>query len=357
MTFGGLPPVAAENPIKGQTKRDYNRAIRPYAAHQNRINGSISRSLGEVREELEDLRTTLATIIESTTPQEGRIAAAEGRIRVLTAESAHQTQRAAEVENRLRRADELVDAAHTEPYMSDDRLAEREVPILGKTLGFRAKDARIDGYRGFEDLFRGDEEIVRDRQRIYLEVIGDREPVLDAGCGRGEFLDLLSAAGKAFIGVDLEPSMVERCREKGYDTVQLGDAVEVLEQTEPGTLGAVFSAQVIEHMPFETLRRFLELSLSRLRPGGLMIAETVNPHSARALKTFWVDPTHQHPLFPEVMLSLCETLGYASGDVIAPNGAGDWTADRVRAGEYAVIAAAPQPASQSAGVGNERGTR
>jgi hypothetical protein len=72
-----------------------------------------------------------------------------------------------------------------------------------------------------------------------------------------------------------------------------------------------------------------------------MIAETVNPHSACALKTFWVDPTHQHPLFPEVLLSLCETTGYAKGDVIAPNGAGDWEVDRVREGEYAVIAAAP----------------
>lgn len=97
-------------------------------------------------------------------------------------------------------------------------------------------------------------------------------------------------------------------------------------------------------MPFETLQRFLELGLSRLKPGGLMIAETVNPHSARALKAFWVDPTHQHPLFPEVMLSLCETIGYARGDVISPYGTGDWETDRTHDGEYAVIAAAPAKA-------------
>jgi 2-polyprenyl-3-methyl-5-hydroxy-6-metoxy-1,4-benzoquinol methylase len=170
--------------------------------------------------------------------------------------------------------------------------------------------------------------------------------VFDAGCGRGEFLDLLNGAGIPFIGVDLDPTMVERCREKGYETVELGDAVEVLERTAPGSLGAIFSAQVVEHMPFETLQRFLELGLSRLKPGGLMIAETVNPHSARALKAFWVDPTHQHPLFPEVLLSLCETIGYASGDVIAPNGKGDWETDRLRQGEYAVVAAAPAVAEE-----------
>ena len=102
-------------------------------------------------------------------------------------------------------------------------------------------------------------------------------------------------------------------------------------------------------MPFETLRRFLEVGLTRLKPGGLMIAETGNPHSARALKAFWVDPTHQHPLFPEVLLALCQTIGYASGDVIAPNGSGNWDVDRVREGEYAVIAVAPPGAARPIG--------
>jgi glycosyltransferase involved in cell wall biosynthesis/SAM-dependent methyltransferase len=355
MGFGGLPPAEADNPIKGQTKRAYNRAIRPYAVHQHQINGTVGRLLDEVREELEDIRATLAGLIESTAPHEGRIAATEERLRVLSAQDAHQTERAAGFEVRLEHADELVDAAHTAPYMSDHHLTEREDPVLGGTLGYRGGNGESDGYRSFEDLFRGSEEMIRDRERVYLDVIGDREPVLDAGCGRGEFLDLLAGAGKAFIGVDLDPTMVERCREKGYETVELGDAVEVLERTEPGSLGAIFCAQVIEHMPFESLQRFLELGLSRLKPGGLMIAETVNPHSARALKSFWVDPTHQHPLFPEVMLSLCETIGYPGGDVFAPNGSGDWTTDRVSAGEYAVIATAPQLASQAEGVGKESG--
>ena len=338
LDFGGMPPVEASGQIRGQAKRVYNRAIRPYATYQHQVNTSVGRSLDDVRAELEELRATLAAVIEGTAPREGRIAATEERIRVLSAQEAHQLER---INERLARADDLVDAAQAEPYMADDRLGEQQDPLLGKTLGFRTEAHASAGYRSFEDLFRGSEEMVRGRQKVYLEVIGDREPIFDAGCGRGEFLDLLSAAGKAFIAVDLDPTMVERCHEKGYKGVQLGDAVEVLQETEPGSLGAIFSAQVVEHMPFETLQRFLDLGLSRLEPGGLMIAETVNPHSARALKAFWVDPTHQHPLFPEVMLSLCETLGYASGDVLAPYGTGNWEQDRVREGEYAVIAAAP----------------
>jgi glycosyltransferase involved in cell wall biosynthesis/SAM-dependent methyltransferase len=338
--FGGLPPAAADNRIKGQTKRAYNRVIRPYAVHQHQINGTVGRSLDEVRGELKEIRAILAAVIESDAPREGRIAAAEEQLRVLAAQDAHQTARGTDVEERLERADELVDAAHAEPYMADERLSLQTEPALGRTLGFRAA-GEGEGYREFEDLFRGSEEMIRDRQRIYLDLIGDREPVFDAGCGRGEFLDLLQEAGKAFLGVDLDPTMVERCHRKGHETVELGDAVEVLGRAEPGSLDAIFSAQVIEHLPFEALQRFLELGVTRLKPGGLFIAETVNPHSARALKAFWVDPTHHHPLFPEVMLALCETLGYARGDVIAPNGSGDWGVDRIVEGEYAVIAATP----------------
>jgi SAM-dependent methyltransferase len=215
--------------------------------------------------------------------------------------------------------------------------------VLGATIGFRpgSEGPGDEGYRGFEDLFRGSEEMIRDRQRPYLDLVSGREPVLDAGCGRGEFLDLLAERGIAARGVDLDPTMVERCRQKGHENVEQGDLVAYLERTDPDSMGAIFSAQVIEHLPLSDLQRLLELALSRLRPGGLLIAETVNPHSAAALKAFWVDPTHQHPLFPETMLSLCALTGFASGDVFAPVGSGDWREDRTRVGEYAVVAAAP----------------
>jgi glycosyltransferase involved in cell wall biosynthesis/SAM-dependent methyltransferase len=337
----GGPPVDRESKqVKDQARRAYLRLLRPYIAYQHEVNASATRALDELTTDIRDQLVGALGLDQRLT---GRLADLEARV-------TEQDATLRELESRQEGADDLVSAARAMPFMADDRLARREHPVLGKTLGFRATENRGEaetgeGYRDFEDLFRGDEAFIRDRQKIYLDVIGDREPVFDAGCGRGEFLDLLNDAGKAFIGVDLDPTMVERCRQKGYEAVELGDAVEVLEATAPGCLGAIFSAQVVEHMPFETLRRFLELGLSRLEPGGLMIAETVNPHSARALKAFWVDPTHQHPLFPEVLLSLCETIGYASGDVIAPNGSGDWETDRVREGEYAVIAAAPEAAA------------
>lgn len=331
----GGPLVDRESKrAKEQARRAYLRLLRPYIAYQSEVNAAATRAF---EESTTDIRDQLVSGLRLEQRLTSRVADLEARL-------AKQDATLGLLWQHQERADDLVSAAGAEPFMSDDRLSRREHPVLGKTLGFRAGEHESgDGYRDFEDLFRGSEDMIRNRQRVYLDLIGDREPVFDAGCGRGEFLDLLSNASKAFIGVDLDPAMVERCRQKGYEAVELGDAVEALETTAPASLGAIFSAQVIEHMPFETLRRFLELSLSRLKPGGLLIAETVNPHSARALKAFWVDPTHQHPLFPEVLLFLCETIGYASGDVIAPNGSGDWEKDRVREDEYAVIATAPGP--------------
>ena len=341
--FGGLPPSDDPRQLKGQAKRAYNRLLRRYAAYQHQINDSTGRALEELRAEIADLRVQIASAVAGGTAAHGRLAGAEEQLQVLGAEDEHQAERQARIGQRLERAESLADAAAAQPYMADERLAPREHPVLGETIGFRTEGegAHEEGYRSFEDLFRGPEEMIRDRQRVYLDLVADNQPVLDAGCGRGEFLDLLAERGIEFQGVDLDPDMVERCHEKGYDSVVLGDAIEVLEQAEPGSLGTIFSAQVVEHLPYEQLRRLLELGVSRLKPGGLFIAETVNPHSAQALKAFWVDPTHQHPLFPEVMLSLCETAGYVSGDVFAPVGSGDWEEDRTLVGEYAVVAVAP----------------
>jgi O-antigen chain-terminating methyltransferase len=215
-----------------------------------------------------------------------------------------------------------------------------EDPAAGRVQGYTTQsgDQASGLYEAFENLFRGSEPFIRDRQRRYLALLEGREPVLDAGCGRGEFLDILREERIAYLGLDLDPDMVEHCRSKGHDRVELADINSYLEGCRDDSLGAVFSAQVIEHLPYEELLGFLQLSLRKLKPGGLLIAETVNPHSVPAMKTFWVDLTHKHPIFPEVALALCKIHGFASAYVFHPNGSGDVEADRFETGEYAVVA-------------------
>jgi 2-polyprenyl-3-methyl-5-hydroxy-6-metoxy-1,4-benzoquinol methylase len=227
------------------------------------------------------------------------------------------------------------------PYMSADPFETLPSPV-GEVLGYRSPGALVAGsseYVAFEELFRGPAERVAEMQRPYLELVREHQPVLDVGCGRGEFLSLLAAEGIAATGVDADAGMVSRCRALGLQ-VSHGDVNEYLEGVEEGSLGTIFSAQVIEHLPHWELRRLLELSTRKLRPGGVFIAETVNPHRISSLKTFWVDLTHQHPIFPEVALASCAIAGFDSAYVFAPAFDG-FEAARFQAPAYAVVARAP----------------
>ena len=150
-------------------------------------------------------------------------------------------------------------------------------------------------------------------------------------------LALLVAAGVDATGVDLDPSMVERGRARGLP-LHLGDAVQHLQEQEPGTLGAVVSFQFIEHVSLSDLEEVFRLSHRALRPGGLLVAETVNPHSARALKAFWLDLTHRHPVFPEATLMLAKGAGFDAAEIFFPHGTDDFEGNRTSQGEYALVA-------------------
>jgi SAM-dependent methyltransferase len=236
----------------------------------------------------------------------------------------------------------------------DARYRTAEAPLLTPTYPFETFDdpvaGRVHGYRdvepgasapdpyvAFQDVFRGPEELVRERLRCYLPLLEGRGPVLDAGCGRGELLDLLRDSGLEASGVDASPAMVELASGKGH-AVELGDVNDHLERQADGSLGTIFSAQLIEHLPVAALDRFFELAAAKLTPNGLLIAETVNPYYARAARHFWLDPTHQHPLYPETLLVFCRARGFRSAFFFHPNESGDVSRDRFHSFDYAIVA-------------------
>ena len=192
-------------------------------------------------------------------------------------------------------------------------------------------------YASFEDVFRGPEERVRGLLEPYVELLQDHAPVLDVGCGRGELLSLLREAGVEARGVDSDEGMVTRARRLGVD-VEHDDGIAYLDRLEPASLGAVTAIHVVEHLPYEQLERLFAAARTALRPGGLLVAETINPHSLSAFKTFWVDPTHRGPLFPEVAFTLALIHGFASAETVYPRGRGDAERDRREATEYALVA-------------------
>jgi O-antigen chain-terminating methyltransferase len=169
-------------------------------------------------------------------------------------------------------------------------------------------------YFAFEARMRGSRADIRERQRRYIADFADAAPVLDVGCGRGEFLSLLREAGIAAAGVDSDRDMVEICRAEDL-AVEHDDALAYLERLEDGSLGGVFAAQVVEHLPPGPLLRFLELASAKLRPGGVLVAETMNPLSFVALKNYFADLTHAQPLVPETLVMLARQAGFRSTDV------------------------------------------
>src|SRR5206468_12123687 len=131
----------------------------------------------------------------------------------------------------------------------------------------------------------------------------------DVGCGRGELLGLLRDAGIEARGVDADADMVAYARGEGLE-VEQADAIAHLEALPDESLGGMFAGQVVEHLPPAVLFRFLELAAQKLRPGGLLIAETINPLSPLALRSYYADLTHSQPLVPETLALLAQQAGF-----------------------------------------------
>jgi SAM-dependent methyltransferase len=166
-------------------------------------------------------------------------------------------------------------------------------------------------YVGFERRFRGDPQaIAAALAERYLDLLVANPPVVDIGCGRAELVELLAKRGVEAIGVDTDPSMVAEARDRGLD-VRLVDGNSFLRGREPGSLGAIIATHLVEHLEFADLVELLELAATRLRPGGVFIAETPNPTSLVVLgNSFILDPTHLRPLHPSLLTFLCEGAGF-----------------------------------------------
>ena len=178
------------------------------------------------------------------------------------------------------------------------------------TVAAQPAAAAIPDYFAFESRMRGSTAAIRARQQVYLDDFRAAAPVLDVGCGRGEFLELLRDAGVEATGVDADADMAAYAQGEGLDVVQ-ADALAHLAALPDGSLGGIFASQLVEHLPPAVLFRLLELAVAKLRPGGLLVAETINPLSPLALRNYFADLTHAQPVVPETLELLARQAGFA----------------------------------------------
>ena len=173
-------------------------------------------------------------------------------------------------------------------------------------IGERA--GKIFDYFMFEQRFRGSRAEIQRQQSIYLDLFLNRRRVFDLGCGRGEFVELLSERGVDVLGVDSQAEMVEFCRERGLRVVQ-EEIFAFLARLPHESAEGFFIAQVVEHLPPEKIVELLRLCASRLSRGGVLVAETINPQCPVALGNFYLDPSHVRPVPAELLRFICEESG------------------------------------------------
>jgi O-antigen chain-terminating methyltransferase len=171
-------------------------------------------------------------------------------------------------------------------------------------------------YVSFEDRFRGPRDEIRKRVEIYLPLIrkasagSSTAPVLDVGCGRGEWLQLLKERKLEARGVDINSAMLAQCRERKLQVVQ-ADAVSHLRSLSANSLGAVTGFHIIEHLELEVLMDLFAETIRVLRPGGIAIFESPNCKNIVVGATnFNIDPTHRNPVFPETAEFMLMSHGF-----------------------------------------------
>lgn len=163
----------------------------------------------------------------------------------------------------------------------------------------------------FEEAFRGTaEELQWQYEDLAREFVAEGGPVIDIGCGRGEFLELLRDLDVDAFGVELDPELVRATTDRGL-VVEHGDGLVRLAAETDGSLGGIVLIQVVEHLTAQQVTDLVQLAAEKLRPGGRILIETVNPQSLYVFAhSLYVDPTHAKPVHPAYLDFLFREAGF-----------------------------------------------
>ncbi len=219
------------------------------------------------------------------------------------------------IENRILEETELVQNEIEKIRLQTELLQHRIHGAAVKGLD----TVRLDGlYAALEDRFRGSREEIKDRFKVYLPYV---EPVrdygvIDLGCGRGEWLEVLKESGIYARGVEKNIVAIEQCHARELEVVET-DVLAHLQSLPDASAGAITGFHIIEHVSIETLVTLLDEVLRVLRPSGVAIFETPNPENVIVGSNFfYLDPTHKHPLPSELMQFLFDNRGFDPVEVL-----------------------------------------
>jgi 2-polyprenyl-3-methyl-5-hydroxy-6-metoxy-1,4-benzoquinol methylase len=339
--------VQASLEALGETNRalaalaSHNRALREEAASRDRSHREEMAALYREAQELKDVRKhwqewragfedrraaseihMLRTISELQGAFQHRVTLQEQNFREAVSQQHHafsgaldratldvQKRLWADLEEARRQFEKLI---HNELKVVRQKALANPAPVLAAAPA--QTHINVDWLR-FAESFRGPEDDIRDRQRHYVLRFAGSAPVLDLGCGRGEFLEAARDAGLGASGIDQSDECVTLCRAKGLHA-EKADLFAYLDALADQSLGGIYCSQVVEHIDPHRLPDLIFLMAKKLRSGALAVIETPNPECLAIFAThFFLDPTHTRPVPPRLLGFYMEEAGFGRLEV------------------------------------------
>lgn len=187
-------------------------------------------------------------------------------------------------------------------------------------------------YFEFQNEMRGSFDEIKKRQLQYLPYFKASKCVIDLGCGRGEFLDLLREHNIKGIGVDAYNKSVEFCQARGLSVVE-EDVIEFLKGQKDDSIDGVFSAQLIEHISAGKILQLCHESFRIMKKESYIVLETPNPMCLSTyMNSFYLDPSHKNPVHPHLMEYFLHQCGYRDIRIIFPKEEEDYRLPLLDAG-------------------------
>ena len=297
-------------PLKGLIKRIILKSVywyvNPVVAQMHSLHAATARLARQMAVQLKSVDDHLQVIENQNL--EGRVDAVE-------------RERFEDRIGRLERALRQSDAGHSRPPQVTS--PEREAPGgQGADEGERGLPAGDNGtpgfdfdYYWFESIHRGDRSLIKRRQQQYLQYFKGRANVLDIGCGRGEFLELMAEEGISGYGIDMEIDAVRFCLGENLAAEQ-AEALAHLASLPDESLGGIFISQVVEHMTPSEIIELVGLAYRKTRPGCHLVIETPNPQCLLIFASFfYADMSHVQPIHPETVRFLLISAGFRDVEI------------------------------------------
>lgn len=280
-------------------RRFVNRSVEPEEERQRNFNVVLLDLLNDLRADVararEDLKRDIETVQRDVRAADESLAGELAAIRALIPIAA-------------KRNDSLIAALD----QKIETVAVRVRDVTNPVIASATPAANDFLYRRLEDGLRGEVSVSE-----YITLVRDQQPVIDAGCGRGELLLACHHAGITARGFDTNERSVADLVARGIDASVAG-VPGCFAAVANASIGAIVAMHVVEHLPVDALFALFAESARVLRPGGLLIIETPNAESlAVSASDFWRDPTHLAPRHPAALTLLGREYGFAIDEIRA----------------------------------------